>query len=187
MYMSTMGRTTRTSATIRPSPDSTRDPVSTGEKILPGSTLLINAISGNMRAGYRLWPDAAVEMTDEQLATDQRFFYVELDQAAEGLARAFPLSAAPYGTDLSTWRMLLGNNLGWRVVAVTACRTGYQIDPRTKGCVRERTARPPAAPELELEPEPGPLLPPPIEAQVATGTPTLLIAAVAVVALLLVR
>ncbi len=168
--------------------DSARGTIPTGEKILLGSQIIIDAVAGNMRSGHRLWPDKAVGMANAQIASDQRFFQVELDQAAEQLTIAFPASAAPYGTDQITWRMLIGNKLAWRVVSITACRAGFVMDPVSKACVQWRAApsEREAAPLLP-EPEEALLLPKPEEADAKTGTPILLIAAVAVVALLLFR
>lgn len=150
------------------------------EPLLPGTGIIVNAISKIIRSGMRLYAGQVASMANTQIDRAQRFWRVELEQAAEYLAENFGPGSGYGGASIEMWRIALGNNFTWRVVPVIACRPGYEIDDISRACVEERRKTTP--PPADLTP-PADLAPPPVKA----GTPVWLIGAAAVVGLLLFR
>ncbi len=145
------------------------------------SKIIVNAVTANMRVGLRIWPGKAIELANTQIDTAQRFYVVELDKAAEALTRSFPLEKAPYGTDESTWRMLIRNKMNWRTVSIKACKPGLEVDPVSRKCVEKYIPTP-----ATILP-PVPPVPEPEEAGILGGSGMMLMAAAAVVGFMIFR
>lgn len=125
-------------------------------RTLPEADALARLIGVQVAAGYEISASKAVQVANGQIQPQQRYYDVELKQAADLLGVHYPKAATR-----DAWYFALKNNMGYRLVEMPICSYGQVIDRVTRSCVAPSKQTPkvePKPPEPSLPAEPKPSL-----------------------------
>lgn len=130
-------------------PDRTEPPTDsdlvTGGDYLYTAEVIAGLIAEHYESALRPGRIIAIKMADAKISPDQRFYLVEFDQASQILAaRSITTETA------QNWFELMKIHMAYRLVEITLCEYGQEIDPITRQCITE------AVNDWEPEPKPKP-------------------------------